>query len=241
MDANLRRISIVSKESTFYGESNTLFRVTAASKDVELELSNGLSFSSDPCEVKNARNISRSSPRKRPPAVRTNKVGKSIEVDMESIYEFDEEADDEPLPKKSRGRGRRPAQPRKKRAKPAPFPRVKLPSVERQEKKFTVRAKTAVGPSVKTSDTTANLKDKSVERLTNKLPNVKTDRMPPKKRATHSYLSAISTGMDKRGVSIKSKTFVHQQPNSKKKSPKNAGHKSNEVRESTCDVYSNPI
>lgn len=213
-------------------------KVPASKNEVlELDLSSGLSFDAKPRDVKRVEN---NLPRKRPAAVKSkNKVEKSIDVEQLSIYDFDADDDDEPepLPKKSRGRGRRPAQP-KKRAKPAPFPRVKSPSVERQEKKFTIRAKTPVGPSAKvsSSSTATNANTKKNDRLTNKLPNVKSEQMPAKKRATHSYLTssltAISSGMDKLGSAFKTRFGTDG-----KKSLKKTSQVPNEVRESMFDEF----
>lgn len=246
IDANLRRISVVSKESTFYGDDDDALIRVSASKSVELELSNGLSFNPEPCDVEKVQNtLPPSPPQKRPAKVKsTNKVAKSIDVDKKSIYDFaDEEDDDEPLPKKPRGRGRRAAQP-KKRAKPAPFPRVKSPPVERPERKFTIRAKTPVGPSAKTlSDAAALLNNGQVDPLPNKMPTTKAKRTPREKTTTtSSFATVISSGMDKLGFAVKKQVLVRQQTivaTGKKESLKKARLVSNnKVRESTFDVFS---
>lgn len=57
-----------------------------------------------------------------------------------TVYDF-AEADDEQVPNK---RGRRTTQ-RKNRAKPAPFPRLRVQPVERRKKMYTIRIKTPVG------------------------------------------------------------------------------------------------
>lgn len=174
------------------------------------------------------------------PRRRTRQAGKSLDADKMSIYDFDGCDYDEPAKKKSRGRGRRPAQP-KKRAKPAPFPRVKQPSVERRENKFTIRAKTPVGESAKALKASQNSNISRVEEMALKLSNVNANQMPLKKSTPrewkNSYATAITSDMDKLGVSIGTHLLGHRQKISgKTTSPKKTTCDSNVVREFMFDI-----
>lgn len=230
IEASIRKISTLAKDSTFYDDKVVV--QLSAGKDVTR--SKNSSFYGGSCDVKDVQSGLISSTRKRPaPVQSTNKVMKSIDTDKNiySVFDFDASDDDEPVAKKprgkgrgrGRGRGRRPAQP-KKRAKPAAFPRVKLPSFERGEKKFTVRAKTPVGLSAKVLKAAQTSKVRA-----NQMPSVDlaandgaAKKRTLRERKKTCYATVITSGMDKLGAAIKTHLLVCQQPIGKKGCPKKA-------------------
>lgn len=245
----IRRFSTLAKDSSFYAVDNAVGELSVG-KDVAHPKDS--SFYDDSCDVQIVQSDLVTTTRKRrAPVKSTINIVKSIDAKKLSVYDFDGSGDDEPVAKKRRRRPRGlvPAQPRK-RAKPAAFPRVKLPSVGRREKKFTVRAKIPVGQSAKVLNE-KNLDDINPLAITSS--NAKVNQMPSagllvkhandgaaRKRALrqrkNTSSTVITSGMDKLGVAVKTHLLVRQQSNGKKDSPKNTTHDVNVVRESDFEL-----
>lgn len=150
----LPQIPELPKDSSYYGDDDDDVAQRCADEDLAIPID--LPFHDDQpiVKVSSFRRSTIASTRKRAasPSSRvqsTSKVVKSVNANKLSLYDFHDDSADEPVMKKPRGRGRaRTTQP-KKRAKPLPFPRTKLPSVERSVKKYTIRPKTPVGKVAK--------------------------------------------------------------------------------------------
>lgn len=226
--APLRKMS--SKDSTNYGGNKSVGKRFASQLST---IPNDSSFDDGDRSAIDLQSGFIPSPRKRkipaPAPVRgNNKVFKP--TDGKCVYDFNEFDGDEHMTKKprgggrgggrGRGRGGRSAQP-KKRAKPAAFPRVPLPSVERRNNRFTIRPRTPVGKTAfvandKKSTNISKIHSFAMDASKDDAKRIESNRIPikhandraEKKKTVQreqkvSTTSAASSGMDKFAGAIK--------------------------------------